>query len=365
MITSRQYTIITPRLDNTGPSNLAVDIGRAAAKAGWTVSLRYLSGAPSRDDLAEFRDVRRLQFVDIAKASGVIHTHCLRPDLIGWFFTFKSKCTVITTLHNHFLIDLSFSHKHWKVRCAWHLWVAALRRFDHRVCISQTMQRYYHRLLPELEFDVAYNFRSGPDSLDYQRHTSPVLMDWLKLQRAEGQFVLVFVGSLTQRKNITPLIKALANASQMSLVLCGRGSQGTELEQLTRELGLSKRVLFLGHVESPRDVVESSDLLVIPSLAEGLPLVVLEAASIGKPCLMSNIAVHRELSKIGIGTTFDHRRFSDFEGKVFEIFSDNRREQNSDHNLKQIWRNFFSSQIGFRRYEKILSEGSKRHLGKS
>jgi glycosyltransferase involved in cell wall biosynthesis len=360
MTTSRHYTLITPRLDDTGPCNVAVDIGRAAASAGWTVSLRYLSGDPSRNDLAEFRDVRQLRLSDLANASGVIHTHCLRPDLLGWLFTFNSKCTVVTTLHNHFLIDLSFDHAPWKVRLAWRLWSAALRRFDHRVCISQTMRRYYRRLMPDLEFDVAYNFRSNPEASGRPQDAPPDLIDWLRAQRLKGRIVLAYVGSLTQRKNLAPLIEALAAEREMALILCGRGNQKADLERASIDLGLGDRVLFLGQVASPREVVRMCDALILPSLAEGLPLAVLEAASVGRPSLMSNITVHRELARLGVGATFDHRRFSDFAAQVRTVMCGRPSGQGPDPGLQSLWRDTFSSEVGFRRYETLLGEGSRR-----
>lgn len=360
MTTLRHYTLITPRLDVTGPCNVAVDIARAAVRAGWTVSLRYLSGDPSRNDLAEFQDVRRLRLSEIINASGIIHTHCLRPDLLGWFFTFNSSCTVITTLHNHFLIDLSFDHAHWKVRLAWRLWSIALRRFDHRVCISHTMRRYYGRLMPNLQFDVAYNFRSDPKGSDSPLNATPGLYDWLYAQRLKGRVVLTYVGSLTQRKNLAPLLKALKSQGEMALVLCGSGHQRADLERAAVDLGLGNRVLFLGQVASPREVMQLCDVFVLPSLAEGLPLAVLEATSIGKPCLLSNIAVHRELARLGVGATFDHRGFSDFASKVATMMPRCRAGHSLDPDLQTLWRDTFSSEVGFRRYEMVLSEGSKR-----
>jgi glycosyltransferase involved in cell wall biosynthesis len=360
MTTSRHYTLITPRLDDTGPCNVAVDIGRAASNAGWTVSLRYLSGHPSRNDLTQFQDVRRLSVSDLVSTSGVIHTHCLRPDLIGWLFTFNSKCTVITTLHNHFLIDLSFDYSPLKVRLAWRLWSTALRRFDHRVCISQTMRRYYRRLMPDLEFDVAYNFRSDPEASDGVFVLPPRLVDWLRLQRLEGRVVLAYVGSLTRRKNLTPLVEALAGGDEVALVLCGKGSQLPELEQTVVELGLSARVLFLGQVASPREVVRMCDILVLPSLAEGLPLAVLEAISVGRPCVLSNIGVHRELARLGVGVTFDHRDFSDFATKVVAVTSGRPPGQAPDPGLQLLWRNVFSSKVGFGRYQTLLCSVSRR-----
>src|SRR5574340_385822 len=83
MTTSRRYTLIVPRVDHTGPCNVAVDLARAAAAAGWAVQILYLSGTPSRDVGDAAIPVRRVRFGDLFSLRGVLHTHCLRPDLLG------------------------------------------------------------------------------------------------------------------------------------------------------------------------------------------------------------------------------------------------------------------------------------------
>lgn len=350
MTTSRRYTLITPRADRTGPSNVAVDIGRAAAAAGWQVCLLYLSGSPSRDDLGSFAEVRRWRLRDLWSLDGVVHTHCLRPDLVGWLFSWNRRCSVMTTLHNHFLFDLGFDHSRWKVRLAWSLWSLALRRFDHRVCISATMRRYYRRLLPNLQFDLAYNFRAALPARATE--PAPQIAKWLQAQRAARRIVLAYVGSLSERKNVAALLDAIASMPEIALVLCGKGPQAGLLQARATQPDLSERVLFTGQVADPQAVIIRSDLLVLPSRAEGLPLVVLEAAHAGRPALMSNIAVHRELAAFGLGATFDRHRFGDFRTKAHALSGEPAQPPNPA--LVSLWQQRFSSGPGFQQYARLI-----------
>ena len=146
MTTSRRYTLITPRIDRSGHCNVAVDIPRATAASG-QVSLLCLPGIPARHDLSSFADVRRWGHRDLWSRDGVVHTHCLSPDLIGWLHGWNPQCTVLTTLRNLFLFNLGFDHCRWKVRFAWVFWSRALSRFDHRVCISAAMPHTYSKPL--------------------------------------------------------------------------------------------------------------------------------------------------------------------------------------------------------------------------
>jgi glycosyltransferase involved in cell wall biosynthesis len=356
MTTSRHYTLLVPRLDRTGPCNVAVDVGTAAANAGWRVSLLYLSGSPLRADLQDFAQVRRFVLGDIFSLQGVVHTHCLRPDLLGALLALNRRCIVLTTLHNYFLFDLSFDHARWKVRVAWWAWRWAISRLSYRVCISKAMRRYYCRLIPERSFDLAYNFRpdvslrpqAGPDILSTQVHPAAA---WMNDQRRRARLCLVYVGSLSQRKNLLGLLRALALAPDLSLVLCGQGPSKNALLHCVNTSSLQDRVLFAGQVQQPEDVVSNADALVLASFAEGLPLAVIEAARVGVPAVLSNIAVHRELAAMGLGLTFERHRFSDF--AVVARQTATMASASGKSRLKDIWREHFSPEVGFAQYARL------------
>lgn len=350
MTTSRRYTLITPRLDRTGPCNVAVDIGHAAAAAGWQVTLLHLGGEDERGDLHGFSEVRRFHWRDLFALSGVVHTHCLRPDLLGWLLAWNRNCTVLTTLHNYFLIDLGFDHAAWKVRIAWAFWRRAIAGMHHRVCISGAMLRYYRRLLPGVSFDLAYNFRSAAPATTSDLPSR--IGEWLDEQRTARRTSMAYVGSLSRRKNLRPLLRAMANAPELALVLCGQGPELSTLQQTIAEHGLGNRVLLAGQVRHPEAVLSRCDMLVLPSLAEGLPLAVIEAMRAGCPSLLSNIAVHRELATLGAGLTFDHRGFVNFRERARALAQQSTPA--ARQTLISLWEEHFSAQAGFAQYERLV-----------
>jgi L-malate glycosyltransferase len=355
MTTSPHYNLLVPRLDRTGPCNVAVDLGVAAAAAGWQVTLIYLSGPVAREDLTGIADVRRFKFVDFFKLHGVVHTHCLRPDIVGAVLRLNRRCVVLTTLHNYFLFDLSFDHSRWKVRLAWWAWRWAISRLHYRVCISQAMRRYYTRLIPALSFELAYNFRPGPliESENQPASEPPHPANaWMQDQRRKSRLCLVYVGSLSKRKNLLALLDALAASSDLSLVLCGQGPMLITLEHSVAALDLTDRVFFAGQVADPQCIVIHADALVLASFAEGLPLVVIEAARVGVPAVLSNIAVHRELAALGLGLTFERHRFSNFANVARQAAA--MSSAADKHNLKMAWQTHFAPEVGFARYARLL-----------
>jgi glycosyltransferase involved in cell wall biosynthesis len=108
-----------------------------------------------------------------------------------------------------------------------------------------------------------------------------------------GELVLGSVASLTPKKGLVFLIRALAmlaaRGRPASLVVAGEGPNRQRLESLAAELGVSGRVLFLGDSRHVEDVFDAIEVFVLPSLVEGLPLALLEAMRAGKPVVATSV----------------------------------------------------------------------------
>ena len=73
------------------------------------------------------------------------------------------------------------------------------------------------------------------------------------------------------------------------LLLAGSGEEQETLKALAQSLGVAAHIRFLGQRADVAELVAGSDLFVLPSLFEGLPLVVLEAMSLGTPVVATRI----------------------------------------------------------------------------
>jgi glycosyltransferase involved in cell wall biosynthesis len=112
--------------------------------------------------------------------------------------------------------------------------------------------------------------------------------------RADDVFRIVFVGLLGARKGVNVLLNALASSrfqtERIECTLIGGGDL-TGHRRLAESLGIAPRLRFTGWQD--RDVVYaamlSSDVLVLPSFHENLPLVVLEAMSAGLPVICTDV----------------------------------------------------------------------------
>jgi glycosyltransferase involved in cell wall biosynthesis len=113
-----------------------------------------------------------------------------------------------------------------------------------------------------------------------------------KPEFALGDYLLYF-GRLDQGKGVDNLLKAMVKVKgNMKLKIVGSGSEYKVLKEMTKKLGLEKRVEFLGpkYDQELKEVIRQAYLVIIPSrLYEVFGLVNLEAGALGKFVIASNI----------------------------------------------------------------------------
>ncbi len=143
------------------------------------------------------------------------------------------------------------------------------------------------------------------------RNGVPRLAGWRA--RAAGEpFRLLFLGNLFERKGIADLLDALAHvdaaggpvvgagAAACVLVVAGGGDVARYSARATA-LGLGERVRFAGWVDQAEAAacLARADALVLPSYDEGLPLVILEALSLGVPVVTTPVGAIPEVLSDG------------------------------------------------------------------
>jgi glycosyltransferase involved in cell wall biosynthesis len=116
---------------------------------------------------------------------------------------------------------------------------------------------------------------------------------------------VVCVGRLSQEKGQLLLLEALSRLKrkgiELELVLAGDGEMRAELESAIRQHGLQGRVRITGWISSEqvRKEILAARALVLPSFAEGLPVVIMEAMALRRPVLATYVGGIPELLRHG------------------------------------------------------------------
>ncbi len=119
------------------------------------------------------------------------------------------------------------------------------------------------------------------------------------LELSSDQFVCLHIGRFSPQKNHRLLIEAfaglLAEIPNAVLLLAGGGELRSEIERLAECLGLGKNIRFLGLRKDVPELLAASDVLILSSDWEGVPLVVLEAMAAEKPVVATTVGGIPEL----------------------------------------------------------------------
>lgn len=105
----------------------------------------------------------------------------------------------------------------------------------------------------------------------------------------EGEILFGHVGRFCEQKNHAGLLRIFAGVSRRMpnarLVLIGTGELVDSTRALAQELNLSDRVIFAGVRKDMAALYHAMDVFLLPSLFEGLPVVLVEAQAAGLPLL--------------------------------------------------------------------------------
>jgi glycosyltransferase involved in cell wall biosynthesis len=157
---------------------------------------------------------------------------------------------------------------------------------DARICVSHGTAEDIAAIsgMARDRFEVIYN----PVALPKQ---ATVISPEIESLWPKGGRRILAVGSLKPDKNHRLLLKAFALVHEeepAALMILGEGPLRSELEQLTRTLGIADRVVMPGFFLDPWAVYASADLFVLSSDHEGYPLVLLEALHSALPVVSTD-----------------------------------------------------------------------------
>jgi len=140
--------------------------------------------------------------------------------------------------------------------------------------------------IPLAKIKVVYNPVIG--SQLQKKSLEPINHPWFIKNQTP---VIVAVGRLHKIKDFSTLIRALALVHQVrpaKLLILGEGPEEKRLQALVDELGLSNDVCLAGFVINPYPYIRHSSVLVLSSLFEALPAVLIEALALQTPVVATN-----------------------------------------------------------------------------
>jgi glycosyltransferase involved in cell wall biosynthesis len=233
--------------------------------------------APGRRYL---RDVRGVRAAIRARRANVLHTHGYRADIIGVLAARGEGIASAATAHG-------FTGGGWKNRLNQRLQVAALRRHDAVVAVSEPLTD--ELALRGVSRDRLVTLRNAwrPPATDLPDRLAARALLGLP---AEGP-VVGWVGRLAWVKAPDVALEAFAAScrADATLSFVGDGPDRSALAAAAERLGLAGRVRFHGMLPDAWRVLRGFDALLLSSRSEGTPMILLEAMHAGVPIVTTAV----------------------------------------------------------------------------
>jgi glycosyltransferase involved in cell wall biosynthesis len=180
---------------------------------------------------------------------------------------------------------------------------------DVTIFVSETTSRFYvgKRSLRRSERIIFEAVDTGEFSRERVR-LKDVEGTRSELHIGKEERIVLFVGNLNRSKGVEILIQAFSMLPradpQVTLVISGQAiatqiGYREFLEKKVNDLNLGRRVRFVGRYPRLRELLASAEMLVVPSLAEGTPAVIMEAMSMNVPVIASRVGGISELVSEG------------------------------------------------------------------
>ncbi|MCX7761818.1 MAG: glycosyltransferase family 4 protein [Candidatus Kryptonium sp.] len=218
----------------------------------------------------------------------IIHAHSSKAGIIARFWAAILKVKpVIFTAHGWAFTE---GREYWK------RWILALiERIAAKVttkiiCVSE------HDKMLALKFKVA-----SPDKLIVIHNGVDVnLFKNLKKTKIDDEVVITFVGRLVPQKDVFLLIDAMERIDKAKLWIVGDGELKDKVIRYISKKNLNHKITLFGERSDIPNILSQSDIFVLPSRWEGLPLTIIEAMMAGLPVVASNVGGVSELVDNGV-----------------------------------------------------------------
>lgn len=218
-----------------------------------------------------------------------------------------------------------------------------LRRSNRIIAVSQAVKRYAEVM--------------GADSRKLS--VVPNAVDTLKFQplstedKPEGVTHVGFIGRLISYTGAEYLLKAapqiLRDFRTVQFQVGGDGPILEDLRHLAQQLGVGHAFRFLGTVPSV-NFMHSCDIIVRPSLADGMPLTILEAMACGLPTVASNVGGNPEILRDGeTGYLIEPRNVRQLASRISRLIADPRLRLRMGSRARRFVERYF-------RWDKIARE---------
>ena len=228
------------------------------------------------------------KLVEVVKNNSIdlMHVHYAIPHAYAAYMAKKMlkdqsiNVPIVTTLHGTD-ITLVGNHPSYKTAVTF-----SINKSDIVTCVSESLK---NDTLDQ--FEITKDIHVIPNFIDINKYNIQQVKCLDENPKISDELIVTHVSNFRPVKNISHVINVFNNIQKeinSKLVMIGEGPEKEMAEQLCEDLGISKKVEFLGNTNQVEKKLCHSDLFLLPSSAESFGLAALEAMASKVPVISSN-----------------------------------------------------------------------------
>ena len=245
----------------------------------------------------------------------VVHAHNTSCQLLLAVASCFQHLRLVTTEHN-----TDNRRRRWRGYRPVDRWMYG--RYRRIICVGEETRQALAAWLAHP--DLTNRLTVIPNGIDVSKYAEAIPSEDITSQ--EGRKILM-ISAFRSQKDHPTMIRTLTNLSEEYCLFLAGGSETNEdrrylndCKQLVSEMGLDKRVIFLGIRPDVPQLLAAADVVVLSTAYEGMSLSLLEAMAAGRPLIASDVpGVHDLVSGAGLLFPFgDDRRLAELIRQVCE-----------------------------------------------
>ena len=270
----------------------------------------------------------------------MVHSHLIHADLfiaiLKYFF--MRKLTLVSTKHGYEedyyknALDPAFKVKN----KYWYLAKFAEKQITRSFAVSKGLQKLYAGL------DICQG-----DEIDMIHHGFDYEETTANATYRKSPHQLAVIGRLTELKGHRFALKAVSLLKKkfpdIKLLIAGTGDMESGLKRMAMELDIMEQVEFLGYNPDGKAIMADSDVVLVPSVAEGFGLVILEAFSVHTPVVSFNVPAVNEIVEDKIsGRLIAPFNVDDFVSAIEDLLLNKSLQEKYSENAYSKLNSYFS-----------------------
>ena len=285
----------------------------------------------------------------------VVHCHQYTPWVYGVMASLFTSAEVIFTEHGRFFPDFGT----WKRKIINPILSSITADITSISSATKGALIEYENISQE-KIEVIYN---GIKPLEKLNETATA-----EFKRCIGlssdNLVLGTIARFDPIKNHSMMLSAFASVLEsipnVSLIIVGDGEERANIENKIKKLGIDKNVILTGYQPNPARYMNVFDVFLLSSFSEGTSMTLLEAMSLGKPCVVTDAGGNAEVIKNGYnGFVTPNNDSAAFSNAIIKLLKSENLLSMSEKSISRFEQKFSLSRMVCAFREKYLKLGKE------